>query len=199
MLSRNKTLKHTYGKKVRLLLAGALGSLLLTIFTINNGSVVSALSQQDMENIFGGLLECYNFDDCNDVYYSYDECFHIEPYPQIPNCDVAPHACIKKYLSTDSCQPNQGEDAEGCDTSTQDPEDYMILQEIYNDPGGSCFWLSGTYSVYTNIYFGCDYGVLKTCAQLPIWWACGTPWCPGTYWPGYDNHIGVRYYCAVCS
>lgn len=192
MLSGKKIIKYTCVKKVALGLALSFALVLLAVPAAEETGGVSQLSHQEMEGLFGGLNTCC--DDCRDVAMDYSECDHGNNYPSTANCSES--ACIRNFLITASCSPDHV-GATGCDASQDYPFSYSLHQYVY---AMECNWYEDEWSVFTKLYWGCDFGSLKLCFDFLYIKACDKAGddCDGTLVAEY--HKGLpKMACAICS
>jgi hypothetical protein len=144
MLTRKKILNHMHGKLLTLVLSVSFGFAILALFL--TGKVMA--------------WECENCDNCTTILEFYYECFHTDPVS--PDCDM--NKCMVNVLETATCQPNQGEDAEGCDVQQQArpgvpsgyPESQVWVYEMTDPIEQPCVTLSSGYEVWRRTYYGCD-------------------------------------------
>lgn len=194
MSTGKKLLNYLYGKRCTLVLSVLFVFVLFAVFASNSTNGSSALSQRDMENIFGGLDECKNCDNCTGMSGTMIECYHLAEAEPIVCYD---NGCIWNVLDTASCQPNQGEDANGCDTTEPTPPTTSIQQHTHFVDMSNWCPTALNESDWQEIYYGCDtsngYSCTKTHAatkacELENWMGC----------PGLHSHTrprGTKYVC----
>ena len=196
MFSGKKIIKYTCRKKVALGLALSFALVLLAVPAAEETGGVSQLSHQEMEGLLGGLSTCC--DNCDDVYAYFSECYHSQSYPSSPNCEEDVSACISNTIVTASCAPGVP-NADGCDTNWYYPATYSWHQDRYSITP-ECSWYNSDWSVVRKIYYGCDMGSLKVCADYTYIKACDKAGdiCSGE-WLSDDDKGLYRLECATCS
>jgi hypothetical protein len=158
MLTVKEIFERLHKTALRLGLVVFVGLVLLTVVAPHRGHPVVPLSQRDMERMIGGFDECSNCDNCGPIWRTLSECFHYNPKegedPQFATCQYP--MCIHTVFSSSSCLPDQGEDADGCDTREASPPAPAARKWVYEgdyvcplEPWTQAF-------VWADVYFGCD-------------------------------------------